>query len=447
MTTSAFFDLAATTISNNPQDRLPQDAKNAIAALPHEASRMIFDVHSHCFTLEHVPQGFLSLGWIRNIPFGMALAAFMFKQLGTVKRWVNGKGYDYYETYGRKRFLERFTKDKTSDGVLLHQFNRYNYVFEDKLLRQRPHIFIVELMMDMERGITGDVKKPFYVQWKELVELRSARKNNKTLIPFLAVDPRNPNIYADFLAAFSDPAQRVNHTGEAFLDDAFPFFGVKIYPSLGYLPSDPILMDIFKVCAAKRIPVTTHCGGASVRFSADQIEGQYYVSNGQQRVLSSYQLDLSKYGKGRQASEIAQFFNAPYNWIPVAEAYPDLKINLAHFGGSEAWDGYRNGAPHTHVHETMEMVVRYPNVYADISYAYANKSNLEAMAEMLYNVRFSAAQRDAFRTKFLYGSDYYMIDLEKNLITVMLNLLQQFEQDKAMLNQICVHNPMRFLFG
>ena len=31
------------------------------------------------------------------------------------------------------------------------------------------------------------------------------------------------------------------------LDAAFPFFGVKIYPSLGYFPSDPKLMDIFEM--------------------------------------------------------------------------------------------------------------------------------------------------------------------------------------------------------
>jgi predicted TIM-barrel fold metal-dependent hydrolase len=299
----------------------------------------------------------------------------------------------------------------------------------------------------MERGISGTVKKPFYEQWKELSELRGLRKHNKTVIPFLAVDPRNPNLYADFLAAFSDPARRVNRTGQAFLDSAFPFFGVKIYPSLGYLPSDPVLMDIFKVCAEKRIPVTTHCGGASVRFSQDKKNGQYYVSNGQERVLTDYKFDCSKYGKARQATEIANFFNAPNNWIPVADAFPALKINLAHFGGSEEWDRYRNGTPHTHVHETMELLVRYPNVYADISYAYASERNLEALVEMLYNTRFTAKQRDVFRTKLLYGSDYYMTDLEKSLITVMVNFIAQFEKDKPMHDQICVHNPIRFLFG
>lgn len=42
------------------------------------------------------------------------------------------------------------------------------------------------------------------------------------------------------------------------------FFGVKIYPSLGYLPSNPQLMEIFGLCEKKRIPVTAHCSGAIV---------------------------------------------------------------------------------------------------------------------------------------------------------------------------------------
>jgi predicted TIM-barrel fold metal-dependent hydrolase len=447
MTTQEFFQLAETAISNNPQDRLPKDIKNVLSAVAPDADKMIFDVHAHCFTLEHVPNSFMNLGWIRHLPFGMGLVAKVFGLFGNLKKWTVGKHYEYYETYGRKRFLERFTRDKSSDGVLMHQFSRYNFAFEQVLMRTRPHIFIVELMMDMERGMEGPVKKPFYAQWKELSDLRSLRKHNKTVIPFLAVDPRNPNLYADFLAAFSETSRRVNRTGQPFLDDAFPFFGVKVYPSLGYLPSDPVLMDIFKVCEAKKIPVTTHCGGAAVRFSADKMQGQCYLSNGQNLNLTTYDFDCSMYNKSRQASEITQFFNAPYNWIPVAETYPGLKINLAHFGGSEAWQQYNSGAPHTHIQETMEMVVKYPNVYTDISYAFTGRQNLEAMAAMLYKPKFTAVQRDAFRTKFLFGSDYYMTDLEKSLITATVNLIRQFDHDKAMLHQICVHNPMRFLFS
>jgi predicted TIM-barrel fold metal-dependent hydrolase len=445
MTTTEFFQLANTSISNNPQDRLPTDIKNTLNALPNDAARMMFDVHAHCFTLEHVPKGFMNLGWIRSIPFGMDVVAMAFKLARKIKKWFGGRNYDYYETYGKKRFLERFTKDKNSDEVLMYQFNRYNYAFDQVLHKERPHIFMVELMMDMQRGIGGAIQKPFYEQWKELSDLRQLRQHNKSLIPFLAVDPRNPNVYADFLAAFSDQSQRVNQTGQPFLDTAFPFFGVKIYPSLGYMPSDPILMDIFKVCAEKKIPVTTHCGGASVRCDSSHVSGNYYTHNGQNLVLKAYDLDLSAYKKSRQARDIARFFNAPKNWAVVATAYPNLKINLAHLGGSEEWDRYREGLPDTHVQETLDMIVQHPNVFTDISYAYATKANLEKLAEMLYSPQFSALQRDVFRTKFLHGSDYFMTDLEKSLITVMANFVRQFEHDKAMLNQICVHNPIQFL--
>lgn len=448
MTSQVFFELAETAISQNPLDRLPKDIKNMIAALPADTEKMMFDVHAHCFTQDHVPQGLMGLGWIRHFSFGMDVVAFCYKVIVQWKKWLHGKDYDYYTTFGRKRFLEHFkSKYKTSDGVLLHQFHRYNMAFDEKLQRSRPHIFIIELMMDMERGISGAVTKPFYEQWKELSELRGKWQHNKSIIPFLAVDPRNPNVYEDFLAAFSDPGKRINHTGQPFLDHAFPFFGVKIYPCLGYQPSDPVLMNIFKVCAAKRIPVTTHCGGAVVRFSGNRIIGKHHVLNGGQWELADYTFDCSRYGKARQETEIANFFNAPFNWIPVMEAYPTLKLNLAHFGGSYQWRDYRNGVLGTHVAATMQMVERYPTVYADISYAYATKRNLVALVEMLYSAKFTAAQRDVFRTKFLHGSDYFMTDLEKSLITVVVNLFRQLSDDKPMLNQLCIHNPMRFLFG
>jgi predicted TIM-barrel fold metal-dependent hydrolase len=447
MTAQEFFQLAETSISNDPKDRLPEGIKERLGALGHTSDQMLFDVHAHCFTIDNVPKGFMNIGWLRGIPSGLDIAAFVFKLIATLKRWTGGKNTEYYEAFGRRRFLANFTKKHgSSDGILMHQFNRYNYAFDNILKRPKPHIFIVQLMMDMERGISGRPDKPFYEQWKELSDLRGQRQHDKSILPFLAVDPRNPNVYKDFLAAFSDRAQRINRTGQAFLDTAFPFFGVKIYPSLGYMPSDPVLMDIFKVCAAKKIPVLTHCGGAATRFSGDRIKGQYYASDGRGGLtLNYYTLDLKGMPKSEQGPKISDFFNAPYNWLAVAEAYPDLKINLAHFGGSREWDDYRAGQAHTHIHETMTMVAKFPNVFADISYAYSRQRNLEKIAEMLYSEQFSEEQRAVFKDKFLHGTDYFMTDQEKSLITMVSNLYRRFDGDQPLLDRICVHNPLRYL--
>ena len=105
MTTQEFFQLADTAISNNPQDRLPTDIKNVLSAQTATAENIIFDVHSHCFTLEHVPKGFMNLGWVRNFSFGMGLVATVFSLVGKFKKLLNGKDYDYFEAFAKKRFL------------------------------------------------------------------------------------------------------------------------------------------------------------------------------------------------------------------------------------------------------------------------------------------------------------------------------------------------------
>ncbi len=446
MNSTAFLEQAESSISNNPQDRLPQEMKNIVTALPSDSDKMFFDVQACCFTLDHIPSRFVRPNKALNLLFRLGLARAAASLVGTLKKWVTGQAYDDFDAIGRKFFLRRFLKGKTSADLLAAQFSRYNHVFEKKKSRQRPHVFIVELMVDMERGI-GPAKKPFYRQWQELSALRGLSKHGKSVIPFLALDPRNPNIYADFLAAFSGTAKRINQTSQEFLDTAFPFFGISIHPSLGYLPSDPVLMDIYRVCAAKKIPVTTHSGDAFIRFSGDRQTGKYCVAEaGQKLAEQDYAFDCAAFGSAHKASEVASFFNAPYNWIPVMETFPTLKLNLGSFGGPEAWDQYRKGRPDTQVHAAMDMVIRYPNVYADIAGAYSVKNELASIREMLYHQHFSPAQRDVFRTKFLHGTGFYLTEYGKVLESKVLYLINAFGGDKAMLNQICVHNPMRFLF-
>lgn len=443
-----FFQLASANINDDPQSRLPNAIKEKLSILGTTTDQMMFDVHAHCFTIKNVPKDFMNLNWLRGIPFSFDIVNFILGLKAKIKQWTGNKSESYYNALGRRRFLENFTKKHGSaDGILIHQYNRYNYTFKNLLNRSSPHIFIVQLMMDMERGITGKPDEAHYEQWKELSELRNKRQHESSIIPFLACDPHNPNLYEDFLAAFSDIERRVNQTGQPFLDEAFPFFGVKVYPCLGYLPSNPKLMNIFKVCSEKNIPVLTHCGSSTVRFSGDKVTGEYYISDGNGNFhLADYKFDLSDTPKSQKAGKITKFFNAPYNWIAVVEKYPKLKLNLAHLGGDSEWDAFREGSANTHIHETLNMIQKYPNVYTDISYAYARKRNLDKILEMFYSNQYTTEQREINKTKFMHGSDYYMTDQEKSFVTIVFNLFNAFNTDKTLLDRICIANPIRYLF-
>lgn len=448
MTKEEFFQLASKNISEFPEDRIPDKIKEKLSSLGKTTDEMMFDIHSHCFTIRNVPKDFMNLGWLRRIPFSIDIVNFILEIKTKIDQWTGNKSESYYNSLGRRRFLENFTKKHgTADGILMHQFNRYNYAFKNLLKRQSPHIFIVQLMMDMERGIKGTPDETHYKQWEELSELRNIRRHGSSIIPFLACDPRNPNLYEDFLAAFSDNKNRINQTGQPFLDTAFPFFGVKVYPCLGYLPSDPILMNIFKVCSEKNIPVLTHCGSSTVRFSGNKINGEYYLSDGNGTFqLKKYNFNLTNTPNSQKATKISRFFNAPYNWIAVVEKYPQLKLNLAHFGNDSEWDAYREGRNNTHIHETLNMILKYPNVYSDISYAYAQKQNLYKMIEMLKSDLYTNEQREINKLKFMHGSDYFMTDQEKSFVTIIFNLFNAFEKDRLLLDRICITNPMRYLF-
>lgn len=445
MTTHDFLALSNAGISNNPQDRLPQDIKNILTAVPPTSEKMIFDLHAHCFTATYLPPEDKPFRSASKIPLGSTLLTLVYKLTGFLNKALHGKYFDYYQALARKHSLRQFLlRYKTSDEALVHHFNCYNEAFEEKLFRSRPHIFVSALMVHLENSQADDTGALFYAQWADLCQLRGMRQHNRSLIPFLAVDPRNPNLYVDFLAAFSEPAKRINHTGQAFLDTAFPFFGIYVYPSLGYLPSDPVLMPIYQVCQEKGIPVIAHCGSADTRFSAEKISGTYCDEQGQE----VYSFDRTQFGgKAKQATEITHFFNAPSKWIPVVKTFPDLRINLAHLGSNEAWYEYRKGKKHTFIHEALEMMEAYPGVYADISQVFAQKSTLTAIYDLLYHTRFSAKQRDAFRTKLLYGSDNYLTELDTGLVKAIVQLINLFQHDKAMIHQLCIHNARRFLWG
>lgn len=171
------------------------------------------------------------------------------------------------------------------------------------------------------------------------------------------------------------------------------FLGVKLYPPVGFLPidnaifhPDPVLGEqldralraFYAYAEAEQVPITTHTA----------------KSNG-------YRL-----GYGDLA--------APKGWHKVLRDFPQLRLNLGHFGHLAGVDAERGiEACESWMRQAGALMQCYPNVYADMSYSevaieagYADEY-LDAI-EKLFE-RFPAT-----RKRIMYGSDWWLNRLSAN---------------------------------
>jgi C1A family cysteine protease len=139
-----------------------------------------------------------------------------------------------------------------------------------------------------------ELSKGFEKQVWELLELH--KRHPECVFPFFAVDPRRSGV------------MEMLTRGRPFLPTAGPlvspkgpFFGLKLYPRLGYLPQDVdrLCPELFGWCAESGIPITAHC------------------SRGGFPPIRIYNCDD---------------FGDPAHWEPILDKYRGLKLDLAHFG-------------------------------------------------------------------------------------------------------------------
>jgi len=380
-------------ISNNPLDRLTPEMLQTIAK-----PDVFFDVHAHIFNYRDVPDGFLGI----RLPFN---ERFLTRIEHFLHRLINRTDTDNLSNLAY--FIE-FFRTKNSEDISL------------KLAGYYPGVEPVfcPLMMDMRPGIKGKILDEYDKQIEKIKKIRDDFPHQ--VLPFFAADPNNPKMKENFIRVFSS-------------DMDYKFNGIKIYPSLGYLPSHPDLMDIFKICEAKNIPVTTHCAGAIVHASANKIQNikglHYAPGKGFSNEVISKRFS--------RRSMYAEFFNHPRNWIPVLEKHPGLKLNLAHFGGDHQWKKFTEGSGDSWVARIIDIMQRYPNVYTDYSYTLYNRTYSSHLKKLIEDNTLIAS-------RVLFGSDYYMIVREGHFRSMKVNFTSLMGDD--IMRMIAVENPKKFLF-
>jgi len=223
--------------------------------------------------------------------------------------------------------------------------------------------------------------------------------------------------------------------------EAGTFQGIKIYPSLGYVPHHPVLMEIFKVCEAKQIPITSHCGGNRTHPSADKIVVSYRKWHDDGTVEDKTQSFLLKNNNG---DRFTKYFNRPEHWQKVLKIHPNLKLNLAHFGSNDDWKHFLsddvNERAKSSVQQTISML-EFKNVYADFSYSFYSMPHVRA----IYN---TLSYHPVLKKKIMYGSDYYMCQIEDGgLEDYFANVRRIFGDDPDLNDHFFVKNAIGFLMG
>jgi len=391
-------------ISDNPMDRVQPEMKKVL-----KKKDVPFDAHCHVFTKDNVPDEYLKI----RIPLK---EKFLSRVSHVLHRIISRTDTDILSRYA---YFVQVMKSPYMETIAEKLFRYY----DDHTLFG-PETILCPMMMDLQAnkkekaGIKGRIKKPYPEQVREMKEL--VQNYPDRILPFLAVDPRREDVFDKiFVPAFESGS----------------FFGVKIYPSLGYLPSHPELLKVYQVCVDRKIPVTVHCGTGSVRSSWNtlkDIPGLRYDPKTPGAPAEMTRKSKTLVGK----KAFAAYFNHPKNWVPVLEMFPDLHLNLAHFGSTLEWKKYLENEDNTWPSRIIDLIYRYPNVYTDISYNIVERSQYRALRDLL-------KRNDRLRDRVLFGSDYYMTVKAGHFRTILADFTSALGQD--LIRQMATVNVRRFL--
>lgn len=402
---------AAQKISADYKDRMSDQLLEKL-----KDDNLFFDIHAHCFTLQNVPKNFTRLHLIK-VPHGFLMSKFY--------KWLSRRFKE-----PDSGFLAFFRVGAYYNSTLITKklLNNYHKFFKGR--NEEKHFVVVMLSMNMEYAISQEIPENHDYQLMDLAAtcnfFDKARnlKYSASIIPFLGLDPNNKNAYRLFLEIFEEKML------------AHPCFGLKIYPTLGYLPSHPVLMDIFGVAEEKHIPITTHCGGAATKTDAHKVAIKAVQIN-EAGELFVHKETFS----GSSKDDFVEYFNGPDRWLPVLKKYPKLRLNIAHFGSSDQWEHFlkNENDPKNHVFQTLRLVENHENVFADISYTYFDRPSLTRIRDLMI-------ANPVFQKKFLFGSDFYMVLNENDIQDIMVQFYEVFAGHDDLVQALTVDNPKRFLF-
>lgn len=442
ITLDQFYEYAKT-ISSDPKSRLTSVTKEVI-----ERNNFIFDAHCHifdgdCISLRYMlirftwaaGRSFIGLTW--KMITGNEIGVFqeveeIIEKLYDKERSGEIKDEpDYLDRIEqnilneieskkdeiddeKQKFLNklldiiRLLKSKSMEVVYKKYREEYSI---DNVIAEDKELLTVVLGMDLDKGWDGNIQKSNLEQIDELNSLAI----KYPIIPFLPLDPRRmDDVGANNL---------LNVFLRGFAQESSNYFGVKIYPSLGYLPGDIRLDPIFKICAEKNIPVVTHCGGNVVSTFKHKIEVN--------RLGETFRVP------GLLRHKRAAYLNEPKEWEYVLNRHPNLRLDLGHFGSAKAWS--KSISSVSHRKDVIFHLMSKFNVYADFSF---NIEDEEATLKFSKRLRNDDEIGKLMQKRSLFGTDFWVVLPMSDLIAAQKNFIAQV---KPYSENLLLHNVRSFL--
>lgn len=297
----------------------------------------------------------------------------------------------------------------------------------------------------MDNNKRNIFRNNYEIQIQDLTEIKEAMPQR--IYPFFSIDPRRDSEFEK--GVLGEIKKHVGHRKT--------FTGLKLYTSLGYSPTNPVLYDnskgqcVYSWCQLHKIPITVHYGysGFSHTLERNIVDGDiYYPNAGEVAPMDHIDKDrILRYDTGifsfaDMVKERQLYLNHPKLWKKVLEKYPKLRINFAHMGGSSQIAKYAAGLDTGYwTKQLVDLINNYKYVYTDLSFL-TPIDNPKFNVDIFYNNVYKKLSPEA-QKKVLWGSDFFMLDLEET------NLSRYLEQFKLAFGKdfekISYENPKKFL--
>jgi uncharacterized protein len=399
-------------------------------------SEKFVNCHTHIFNVKCAPDRFIGLPVARMISERKLLVKGLLKGMrlfgssseASLEKWAN--------------FLDIGSQKSQAD---VFDLLRESYTFG-------PMAYVA-LTLNMDHMGAGTALLNYQSQLAEVRQLKLSYLNE--LIPFISVDPRagSPD---DVLNTVKLHCER------------YGFGGIKLYPPLGFYPFDPRLEKIYAYAEQFQIPVLSHTSQGGIFYqgdelSLDQTQPMTFGYTRARRIhldgsVENQYLDFSEevkktrrflgktWGKGKRNEEFKLNFADPINYLLVLQRFPQLKLCMAHFGGDGQIEKFvekpeeRTSTSRNWHHVVCEILKKYPNTYADISYALWQSKIWERLRQCINGPLQDGSD---ISKQILFGTDYFMTIQEKTEVRLVNDFRATLSRDEF--NRIAVENPSKFL--
>ncbi len=375
-------------IPNSPIDRITPQMRQLL-----KSKKFRFDIHTHVFNSDFIPDKYFG---IRNTFF------------------VNPEFLEYVEDVMSQVQNLAIEDDNLLNYAMFIDFARQNtmeQIVQNLISVSPPNTIFAAIALDLEQAIDDKVKKNYEVQLQQTAQIRD--NYPQIILPFFELNPTRKNWLKILETALVK----------------YKFFGIKLYPAFGYLPSHPNLMKVYEFCQDKNIPIITHCGTEGAHTSRNFLTLRYTVlQDGQLKQRRTSKVFMFK-------NQYIKYFNQPQNWEVVLRTFPSLRLNFAHFGGDDDWDGNRK-TDRQWTYRIFDLMERYPNVYADVSHILHLKVMPKLFKKCITN-------NSIIAERTMFGSDFYMIEAYGRYKSIRARFTAEI--GTKLMFMLSVLNPLRFL--